>query len=800
MVFANRSLSNFPLTFATNFVHMASALFLVFIPHAFGLSDDELEQVRAGFDERRDEYLTGYLDHSFYDMDEGMSEMRTAIASASWIWHPESQKGLTTPIGKRFFRKSITLPDSPVLKNAHATFAGDNFADIEVNGHRLGSAHGFNRATLFDLSPHLKKGTNVLRITAHNVGDEPNPAGLLGVIHLHFEDGTSTLLPTDSTWRVNKQKLKDWNTVEFDDSSWQASHVLGPSDIAPWGTPVLNLEGQVIRYAFSRLTFALAALYLGTETDLANRVIIESTQKIQEEHQATGEFGLHWMGGTYHRLYGLFGPDGTQKQRMSNQAANAIRNLYADWAQDFSKIADADPEKTWRIWGSENHSAQRDATLWATAQMIATHPMHKNFRYADGSTAQEQLVAWETFMKRYYRERIKRGMLVEISPSGYGSRTMQGWHNIADFSHDIELRLLAKLALDVWWTEWAQEQLGGMRGGGKTRLYKGAYALSHSDRNRAMGWFYFGMGKIAHQHETLPVIATTEYRPPLVVMDIALDAEGRGSYENQSRRLGRHEDYALSQQLSKPNEPVYTVDAEYGGILKYSWCTPDFIMGTLMLENRPKEYWTAISQQNRWHGVIFSGAEDSTLYPRCDTERSHYNEQWSVQRKGTLIVQKLRHSDQADAMRVFFSSDLKRHEEGDWVFAEAAQAFAAVRVVEGSYQWADKRWLQCENEFRPIIIEVVRKQDFNYDFSAFKKAILQQSIDMKKGVLHYSGLNDSGEFTFYTQSEQVPEINGAPINFAPSFTFKSPFIQEEWASGLVRITKGERESIIDLRD
>jgi len=46
-------------------------------------------------------------------------------------------------------------------------------------------------------------------------------------------------------------------------------------------------------------------------------------------------------------------------------------------------------------------------------------------------------------------------------------------------------------ALDVWWAEWAQEQLDGMRGG-KTRLYPGAWALSHSDRNRAMSWFYLG--------------------------------------------------------------------------------------------------------------------------------------------------------------------------------------------------------------------------------------------------------------------------------------------------------------------
>ena len=234
-----------------------------------------------------------------------------------------------------------------------------------------------------------------------------------------------------------------------------------------------------------------------------------------------------------------------------------------------------------------------------------------------------------------------------------------------------------------------------------------------------MSWFYLGQGKPAHQHETLPVIATTTYRLPRVVMDIALDPAGRGVYEVHSRRLGRHLDYDLSQALSRPNEPVYDVDPDYGGIIRYAWCTPDFIMGSLMLESRPKEYWTAINQQNRWHGIIFDGHEDSTLYPRCDTDRSTYNAHWALQNKGTLIAQKLRHADETKAMRVCFSTDLERHEEGGWIFARAASAFAAVKIVQGEWVWEDERWLRCAEEYTPVIIEVVRSKSFNNNFKAF---------------------------------------------------------------------------------
>jgi len=433
--------------------------------------------------------------------------------------------------------------------------------------------------------------------------------------------------------------------------------------------------------------------------------------------------------------------------------------------------------------------------------MIAADPRGTTFRYDDGSTAGEQLVAWRKFLARYFRERIKRGMLVEIAPSGYGSRTMQGWHNIYDFTDDLELKRVVKAALDVWWADWAQEQFEGMRGGGKTRLYPGAYALSRSDRNRAMSWFYLGRGKPAHRHETLPVIATTTYRLPLVVMDIALDPEGRGVYEAKSRRLGRHLDYALSQSLSKPDEPVYEVDSDFGGIIRYTYCTPDFITGSLMLESRPQEYWTAISQQNRWHGVIFPDALDSTIYPRCETTRSTYNAHWALQNKGTLIAQKLRHSDATGAMRVYFSSDLERTEKGGWIFAKARGAFAAVRIVQGGWQWDDERWLRCDNDYTPVIMEVVRSSDYAGQFDSFQTAVLGQFIRIEENVLLYTGLqHDVGDFRFHMASDRLPEINGKPINLSPEYAFESPFLAETWASGVVHIRKDDRELLIDVRE
>ena len=757
---------------------------------ARALSDEELLEIRNGFEARRDEYLRGYLDEPFYEIDEGITACAQRLKEAHWIWYPAEDGARSAPVGIRHFRRELPLPSDREVTKAYCAFAADNFCDLYINEDEIGRVNGFRQAKIFDIAKNLDQGTSTLTVAVHNAGDKANPAGLIGVVVVEFDQGAPLFVSTNTSWSAR----------ESPDASWVASESLGRAGCPPWGNVSCDVSRFVTPYVFSRLTFALAALSLQTRQDQANAAILEAIQKIREVNQSVGEFGLHWMGGIFFRIYGLFGPEGTRENLLSTSASEAVRGLFADWAKSQSRIVDADPERTWHIWGSENHSAQRDATVWAAARMILADRRGGAYRYDDGSTASEQLTAWRVFLKRYFRERIKRGMLVEISPSGYGSRTLQGWHNIHDFTDEPELKSLAQAALDVWWAEWAQEQLGGMRGGGKTRLYPGAWALSHTDRNRAMSWFYLGQGWPAHHHETLPVIATTDYRLPLVIMDVALDPVGRGVYECQSRRLGRHLSYELSQSLSTPETPMNVVDPEYGGIVRYSYCTPNFIIGTLMLENRPTTYWTNISQQNRWHGVIFAGPPDSTLYPRCIGDKNTYNEQWSIQNKGTLIVQKLRSSVSTKAMRVCFSTDLGPHEQAGWIFARAMGAFAAVKIVQGGWSWDDARWLRLENEFSPVIIEVVQSQSYEDDFDSFKSTVSKQIVHFTNGVLQYHGLGESGDFTFYAGSDRTPELNGEPIDFTPDYAFDSPFMREAWADGVVHLQKDLREYTIDVRE
>ena len=95
-------------------------------------------------------------------------------------------------------------------------------------------------------------------------------------------------------------------------------------------------------------------------------------------------------------------------------------------------------------------------------------------------------------------------------------------------------------------------------------------------------------------------------------------------------------------------------------------------------------------------------------------------------------------------------------------------------------------------------MEVAVAADYNKKLSNFIKAVLSKKPSVGKGILTYTGLGDSGTFTFDTKGSQTPTVNGAPVDYAPDYTFKSPFLNEKWASGIVKIKKDKRKLTLDF--
>ena len=559
-------------------------------------------------------------------------------------------------------------------------------------------------------------------------------------------------------------------------------------------------------YTYSVTGFAMRAMWLNEQLEAANAAVSEMGRYFIGNPDARDDYdNFYWCADVLCRVVEFFGRAGSRAPgRLHPAVEDTVLEMMWLWAKDNSLVSDAEHEqsRTWMLVGSENHHLQKFCTCWQFARFLKNEPRYRDRPFDDGKTAAEHHAAWTAYAKEYFRQRAKKGFLVEFGNSNYGLVGMKGVYNLFDFAEDPVLKKRAGCMLDLFWATWAQEQIGGVRGGGRTRIYQGLNSTrAWLDELGRLAWYYLEVGKASPPRDNDFTILTSAYRMPRVVMDIALDVTGRGVYEVRQWPLGR------ATEGEERNAMRYHVRTDAGGICRYSFCTPEFILGTALFEARPVEDWTPISAQNRWQGAIFAGDPDARIFPQCRAMARNrcYNAHWSVQSKGTLITQKLKTSKGAAEMRVWFSKPGLEHriEKEGWVFAQAPGAYAAVRPVAGGYEWQDDekdkggQWLACKDHYTPVILEVARKSNFR-DYAAFQAAALAKPPQFDRQTLSYRSL-DGDALTFYADYSQPPQINGRAVSYAiPDNAFDSPFVRGGWDGGVVTIQKAGRRIVLDF--
>ncbi len=553
-------------------------------------------------------------------------------------------------------------------------------------------------------------------------------------------------------------------------------------------------------YGQSIVFYAMRCFYLNEQIDQANAAIeelckfhVERPQTLLEIHSFPS-FSLMLV-----RIYEMYGTNGTAKAGLLKPQVEAVLlDTLWIWSKSQSKITDAEFEKskTWNIENSENHHAQHITTAWAFTGALKDAPKYKDLAFDDGFTAPKHYQAWSEYFKHYLSQRGKKGMEVEIASPSYNLATLKCVYNVHDFAEDAVLKRLAKSYIDLNWALWAQEQIDAVRGGGKARCYP-ASSQGGNDFNRRAVWYYLGIGDAMFKHAEMLTFATSTYRMPPVIMDIALDVKGRGDYEISERRIG-----LVDPEFNDPHQ--YRLRPDESGIHRYSYCTPEFIIGTLMTPALPVDQWARISSQNRWQGVIFAGDTDARIYAQCETPVSSYNQQWSVQKKGTQIVHKLAANQNAKDVKVWFSNAGLSNfiEEDGWIFVETKTAWCAVKPVNGGYQWQEAaakdrgKWLKCLDQWTPVIIEVAKKRDYR-EYKLFRDKIKSLPLKYEDKVLTYTGIYGD-TFTMYCDYSKAPEINGKPVDYKQEKVFDSPFIQSTFDSGKITISKDKRKIELDF--
>jgi hypothetical protein len=156
-----------------------------------------------------------------------------------WIWNTAAADKKTKPASVNF-RRTVVLDSAPT--EAYLTIAADNNYTVTINSRAVGNSRNGGSVDFYDVKTHLKKGTNLISVTAVNLqpnGRNPvpseltpesdNPAGLIVYARVRAGDKVMDFV-TDASWKAVSGKKE---TPVFE---------LGGADMAPWNLGKKILE------------------------------------------------------------------------------------------------------------------------------------------------------------------------------------------------------------------------------------------------------------------------------------------------------------------------------------------------------------------------------------------------------------------------------------------------------------------------------------------------------------------------------------------------------------------------------
>jgi len=165
-------------------------------------------------------------------------EPKLKLDGCRWIWYPAGNPSFDAPVGKRWFRRTFTMPAGKAVRSARLKMTADDKFTVWLNGKEIGSHANWKTGRLFEgLEGLLKSGWNTIAVEAENgAASAPNnPAGLIGLLQVDYRDGTSDQFRTDALWKCSKEALDGWNLEAFTDTRWSQALATAVYGDAPWG-------------------------------------------------------------------------------------------------------------------------------------------------------------------------------------------------------------------------------------------------------------------------------------------------------------------------------------------------------------------------------------------------------------------------------------------------------------------------------------------------------------------------------------------------------------------------------------
>jgi hypothetical protein len=292
-------------------------------------------------------------------------------------------------------------------------------------------------------------------------------------------------------------------------------------------------------------------------------------------------------------------------------------------------------------------------------------------------------------------------------------------------------------------------------------------------------------------------------------------------------------------------------------LVKYSWVTPDYILGTQM--DHPHAVYNHLAIAGRWQGLVTGspGVRIATVSldpaPGANRDGKAYSLEHvyhSVQHRNVLITQQKKRWTQInpDWFPAYDSRYYERPfgiyiggewdsvmERDGWIFTEKDGVFAAIRILlaevdpdplawakgsdryrhqvvlsNDSYEWNhDRTILRFRNKFSPAIIEAGSKRDYG-SFDRFMEKIANNPVQVfttivtrETGfILAYKGCGEGAEEIVFNAAnpDDPATVAGRPIDYTYGKVFDCPYMESEYDSAAVYLRAGAYETELDFND
>ena len=597
--------------------------------------------------------------------------------------------------------------------------------------------------------------------------------------------------------------------------------------------------------AWGDTMWALCTLYENEKAELANQRLFERAQAYIDAHQAEAANNsfvpekkedlspwAYFAITDYVRILGLFHADSPHfPGRLQPETEAAMKEALWWLVKSKSRVIDASLDNLLVLHGTENHDLTLRPNYYLVAGLFKDDPAFKDRRYDDGHTAAEHYAAYNRFFQEWPVQRIKSGLWFEVGSDTYQKYSWPALFNLHDLSPDPLVRKRFGMLMDIAFIEEAQVSINGRRGGGRSRA---GYGKNNFEGMKNLLYAPEGEGAGSSHSK---VIETSSYQLPaaaILLRKMAFPAYSPFVISN--RVLGE-----MSETQVPDGHENYTSYVEDSALINYVYRTPHYMLGStlqnpslnMLQSGKPVLKYSGISRQNRWSGILFDDPEARqvripvshhrtddeicAIFPEIDKTRGGRSQHgnWSFQHKDVLFIQRIdeqkgmgSYSTGRMNMR-FHGKQLEKVEQNGWIFASNGKAYAAVKFLDGGYEWDESGELASPLSGSSIatttrVLMQTGDMDGYASFKAFQSAVLANPLRVQRNRVTYQSGRNGAQLECYRYDAhdhkrfKLPTIDGQAIDLRPEWTFRSPCLNNSFGGEQVKVSIGPVQEVYDF--